>query len=88
MFDALQKFLTPDKVSFSEFNGASSSRLIVLLCKSEELLQYGLIVLWEMLEYLALQMEGHEAELFTTLLMVRYSNKQTVSQYASFPEIY
>ena len=88
MFDALQKFLTPDKVSFSEFNGATSSRLIVLLDKSEELLQYGLIVLWEMLEYLTLQMEGHEAELFTTLLMVRYSNKQTVSQYASYLEIY
>ena len=88
LFDALQKFLTPDKVSFSEFNGATSCRLIVSHDKSEELLQYGLIVLWEMLEYLTLQMEGHGAELFTTLLMVRYSNKQSVSRYASYLEIY
>lgn len=56
--------------------------------KNEELLQYGLIVLWEMLEYLTLQMEGHEAEVFTTLLMVRYSNKQLVSQYTNYSEIY
>jgi len=46
--------------------------------KDEELLQYGLIVLWEMLEYLTLPMEGHEAEVFTILLTVRYSNKPQV----------
>jgi CLIP-associating protein 1/2 len=58
LFNALQKFLSPDK--------------------GEELLQYGLIVLWEMLEYLTLPMEGHETEVFTILLTVRYSNKQQV----------
>ena len=52
--------------------------LIVLLGKSEEILQYGLIVLWEMLEYLTLPIEGHETEVFTILLTVRYSNKQQV----------
>jgi len=46
--------------------------------KGEELLQYGLIVLWEMLEYLPLQLEGHEGEVFTILLTVRYSNTQQV----------
>ncbi|KAH9077438.1 clasp N terminal-domain-containing protein [Lactarius deliciosus] len=43
---------------------------------NEELLEYGLIVLWEMLEYLTLPMEGHEAEVFTILLTIRYSNLQ------------
>ncbi|KAI9448289.1 clasp N terminal-domain-containing protein [Lactarius indigo] len=46
--------------------------------KNEELLEYGLIVLWEMLEYLTLPMEGHEAEVFTILLTIRYSNHQRV----------
>ncbi|KAI9510431.1 clasp N terminal-domain-containing protein [Russula earlei] len=46
--------------------------------KGEELLQYGLIVLWEMLEYLTLPMEGHEGEVFTICLTVRYSDKQQV----------
>ncbi|KAI9466759.1 clasp N terminal-domain-containing protein [Lactarius psammicola] len=58
LFNALQKFLSPDK--------------------NEELLEYGLIVLWEMLEYLTLPMEGHEAEVFTILLTIRYSNHQRV----------
>lgn len=58
LFNALQKFLSPDK--------------------DEELLEYGLIVLWEMLEYLTLPMEGHEAEVFTILLTIRYSNHQRV----------
>jgi CLIP-associating protein 1/2 len=57
--------------------------LIDSLRKNEELLQYGLIVLWEMLEHLTLPMEGHEAEVFTILLTARYSNKQQVSQYAN-----
>jgi CLIP-associating protein 1/2 len=30
-------------------------------------------------------MEGHESEVFTILLTVRYSNKQHVSRYASYP---
>ncbi|KAI0269241.1 clasp N terminal-domain-containing protein [Gloeopeniophorella convolvens] len=46
--------------------------------KDEELLEYGLIVLWEMLEYLTLPMEGREAEVFTILFTIRYSNKQRV----------
>ena len=58
--------------------------LIISIDKDEELLQYGLIVLWEMLEYLTLPMEGHEAEVFGMLLTVRYSNKQQVSQCANW----
>ena len=80
LFNALWKFLSPDKVTseFTEGLGPSSD---VSIDKDEELLQYGLIVLWEMLEYLTLPMEGHEAELFSILLTVRYSNKQQVSQF-------
>ena len=46
--------------------------------KNEELLEYRLILLWEMLEYLMLLMEGHEVGVFTTFLMIRYSNHQCV----------
>ena len=62
--------------------------LIYSLRKDDELLQYGLIVLWEILEHLTLPMEGHEAEVFTILLTVRYSNKLQVSQYANNPSKY
>jgi CLIP-associating protein 1/2 len=41
-----------------------------------------------MLEHLTLPMEGHEAEVFTILLTVRYSNKPQVSQYANDPSKY
>lgn len=55
-----------------------TSGLTAQFIKDEELLEYGLIVLWEMLEYLTLPMEGHEAEAFTILLTIRYSNHQCV----------
>ncbi len=44
--------------------------------KNKELLGYRPILLWEMLEYLMLLMEGHEVGVFTTLLTIRYSNHQ------------
>ncbi|KAI0049577.1 hypothetical protein FA95DRAFT_1581638 [Auriscalpium vulgare] len=44
----------------------------------EELLEYGLIVLWEMLEYESLPMEGRESDVFSILLRVRYSNKPLI----------
>lgn len=44
----------------------------------EKELEYGLIVVWEMLENQAPYLEGKEADLFSMLLKVRYSNKLNV----------
>ena len=41
-------------------------------------MEYGLIVLWEILEHQPLHIEGREADVFAILLRVRYSNKQQV----------
>lgn len=41
-------------------------------------MEYGLIVVWEMLEHQAPYLEGREAELFSMLLRVRYSNQVNV----------
>ena len=84
LFNALQKFLSPDKVK-CRFHECSASGLTVPPFKNEDLLEYGLIVLWEMLEYLTLPMEGHEAEVFTILLTIRYSNHQRVCLSISQP---
>lgn len=46
--------------------------------KDEEELEYGLILVWELLENQAPHMEGKEGELFSALLMVRYCNKGNV----------
>ncbi|TFK76116.1 hypothetical protein BDN72DRAFT_786492 [Pluteus cervinus] len=46
--------------------------------RKEEEIEYGLIALWEMLEHQAPYLEGREAELFSTLLRVRYCNKLNV----------
>ena len=46
--------------------------------KPEEVLEYGLIVLWEMLDHQASYIEGHESEIFTLLFRIRYSNKHSV----------
>ncbi|KAF9468966.1 clasp N terminal-domain-containing protein [Collybia nuda] len=46
--------------------------------KTEEEIEYGLIVLWEMLENQGPYVEGREADIFSTLLRVRYCNKLNV----------
>ncbi|KAK0206302.1 clasp N terminal-domain-containing protein [Desarmillaria ectypa] len=46
--------------------------------KSEEELEYGLIVLWEVLENQAVYIEGHEADILSALLQIRYCNKPNV----------
>ncbi|KAJ6599260.1 clasp N terminal-domain-containing protein [Mycena vulgaris] len=46
--------------------------------KSEEELEYGLIVLWEMLENQAFYIEGREADVFSLLLRIRYCCHHTV----------
>ncbi|KAK0242520.1 clasp N terminal-domain-containing protein [Armillaria nabsnona] len=46
--------------------------------KSEEELEYGLIVLWEVLENQAAYIEGHEADILSALLRIRYCNKPNV----------
>lgn len=45
-----------------------------------ELLEYGLIALWEILEHQAPIVEGRESEVFTVLLQVRYCARTTVMQ--------
>ncbi|KAJ6539138.1 clasp N terminal-domain-containing protein [Mycena capillaripes] len=40
--------------------------------KSEEEIEYGLIVLWEMLENQAIHVEGREGDVFSLLLRIRY----------------
>ncbi|TFY80271.1 hypothetical protein EWM64_g3741 [Hericium alpestre] len=49
-----------------------------------KLLVYGLIVLWEMLEYQTLQMEGRDTDVFAILLHVRYSGKQQIMEATNF----
>lgn len=47
--------------------------------QGEDELEYGLIVLWEMLDNQELYIEGREADIFSMLLSVRYCNKLNVS---------
>jgi len=46
--------------------------------QGEDEIEYGLIVLWEMLENQALHIEGREAAIFSLLLTIRYCNKLDV----------
>lgn len=48
------------------------------LTKSEEEIEYGLILLWEILENQGPHLEGRESDLFSVLLRVRYCNKLNV----------
>lgn len=43
------------------------------------MLEYGLIVLWEMLENQPLYLEGRESEVLALLFRLRFANKQNVS---------
>lgn len=45
-----------------------------------QLLEYGLIVLWEMLTDQAPLLEGREADIFTVLLQIRYCAQSTIMQ--------
>ena len=49
--------------------------------KSEDELESGLIVLWEMLENQAPFLEGREATIFDALLQIRYSDYTNVSTF-------
>ncbi|THH14964.1 hypothetical protein EW146_g5443 [Bondarzewia mesenterica] len=51
--------------------------------RMEQQLEYGLILLWEMLEHQPLHIEGREADVFAILLQVRYSNKQQIMESAN-----
>jgi hypothetical protein len=55
--------------------------------QAEDELEYGLIVLWEMLDNQALYIEGREADVFSMLLSIRYCNKQNVSETCTIPVI-
>ncbi|RDX53151.1 hypothetical protein OH76DRAFT_76865 [Lentinus brumalis] len=48
--------------------------------KNAEELEYGLIVLWEMLENQAPLLEGREADVFSVLLQIRYCGQMNVMQ--------
>ncbi|KAI0356623.1 hypothetical protein OH77DRAFT_1423568 [Trametes cingulata] len=48
--------------------------------RNAEELEYGLIVLWEMLENQAPLLEGREADIFSLLLQIRYCAQMTVMQ--------
>ena len=70
--------LSSEKV-FGRFFGALKEFLVPE--RDEELLQLGLIVLWEMMEHLPLLMEDRESDIFAILFTVRYSDKQSVSPF-------
>jgi CLIP-associating protein 1/2 len=80
LFNALMIFLDPAKVCplLMLLMGIVNANGVLL--KSEAELEYGLIVLWEMLENQAAYVEGREGDIFSMLLTVRYCNKQNVSR--------
>lgn len=47
--------------------------------QEEDVLEYGLIVLWEMLENQPSYLEGRESEVLALLFRLRFANKQNVS---------
>jgi hypothetical protein len=49
------------------------------LSKSDDCLEYALIIMWELMDRHSSLLEGHEADVFTALLHVRYSNQANVS---------
>ncbi|KAG6890930.1 hypothetical protein C0995_000887 [Termitomyces sp. Mi166 len=51
--------------------------------KPEEEVEYGLILLWELLENQSQYLEGRESDLFSVLLRVRYCNKLNVLEATS-----
>ncbi|KAG8830341.1 suppressor of tub2 mutation [Serendipita sp. 399] len=51
--------------------------------KSEDVLEYGLIALWEMIENQATYLEGRESEILSLLFHLRYANMQTVAEASS-----
>ena len=77
LFKALEKFLQqPERVCL--FTTPYKRYRLSTPIQDEELLEYALIVLWEMLEHLPSPMEGRETDVFGILLRVRYSNRQAV----------
>ena len=47
--------------------------------QEEDVLEYGLIVLWEMFENQPSYLEGRESEILALLFRLRFANKQNVS---------
>jgi CLIP-associating protein 1/2 len=80
LFRALMQFLDPAKVIVCYVVKDTNTHTF----QSEEELEYGLIIIWEMLENQAPYLEGKEADLFSVLFRVRYCNKLNVrAQYPS-----
>jgi CLIP-associating protein 1/2 len=55
------------------------STSFIVVFQPEDNLEYAMIVLWELFERHYTLLEGHEADIFSALLRVRYSNKANVS---------
>lgn len=51
---------------------------MLTLSQTEEEIEYGLIVLWEILEHQSVYLESRETEIFSVLLRIRYCNKSKV----------
>lgn len=62
---------------------ACAALLFIPDTQSASELEYGLIVLWEMLEHQAPLLESREADIFSLLLKVRNSGVATVSSFGS-----
>lgn len=63
------------------FNKLSSALFQYLTCdKPEDILERGLIVIWEMVEHQQSYLEGRESELLALLFHLRYCNLQTISE--------
>lgn len=74
---ALMQFLQLDKVGEQIFEGCTM--LIAFCWQEEDVLEYGLIVLWEMFENQPSYLEGRESEVLALLFRLRFANKQNVS---------
>jgi CLIP-associating protein 1/2 len=77
-FNALIKFLEPTKVG-DVIQCCSPEQCSCMIIQSESEIEYGLIVLWEVLEHLASCIESREADIFEVLLKIRYCNQANVS---------
>lgn len=75
LVNALLRFLTADKVKLVHLLYIAINTHFM---QAEDVLEYGLVVLWEMLENEGTLLEGREADVFSFLLRIRYCNQVNV----------
>jgi CLIP-associating protein 1/2 len=76
LLDGLLAYLSPSKVRRRRIDW--QSRAHCLYVQPDDGLEYGLIILWELVDRHFNVLEGREADIFSTLLHVRYSNQANV----------